>query len=249
MDAQFDPHTQATQAQNLISQNVDAVFLNVIDVEGIKPSLKAFQEANIPVFVGTLPIDEEGEELTTSYIGPDHIEMAHIAAELMIEGLGDEGGKIAIIEGAPGIIIERRTSGFLEIIEKQSNIEVVDIQSSHWDRSEARAVMQDLLTKHPDLNGVFVHNDDTAMGALQAIKEANKEGEIILVGTDGNQEGYDAIEAGHMYGTIGSDLPENGRLLVQSALEVLNGNSVDSHIFIDSIKLHSETLDGYVPDF
>lgn len=247
MDAQFDPQTQATQASNLVTQQADAVFLNVIDTEGIIPSLQAFQDADIPVIVGTLPLTEEGEDYMTSYIGPDHIENGNFMGELMVEALGEKGGKVAIIEGAPGVVIEQRTGGFTEAL--GDNIEVVEIQSSHWDRATALSVTQDILSKHPDIAGIFAHNDDTGMGALQAIKQIGKEGEIALIGTDGNKEAVAAIEAGEMYGSVATDLIYNAELQVQAAVDAIEGRDVEKHIYIPGIKLTKESLDEYTPTF
>ena len=248
MDAQMDPQTQATQARNLITQKVDAVFVNVIDPEGIVPSLKEFHEANIPVIIGTLPVSKQGDPYITSFVGPNNIEAGKIAGGLMVEALGGSGGKIAIIEGAPGITVQDRTAGFLQGLEGKG-VEVLDTQTSQWDRSRALSIMQDFLSKYPDLDGVFVHNDDMAMGAIQALKQAGKLSDVKVIGFGGTFEAVAAIEAGEMYGTVAEDLVWTAEKQVEVALAAIKGEQVDKLVEVPTFGLTKANLKDFTPTY
>jgi ribose transport system substrate-binding protein len=248
MDAQFDPFNQVTQAKNLISQKADAVLLNVIDPEGIMPSLKNFHDAGIPVIVGSLPITSEGEKYITSFVGPDNIAAGKLAGELMAEAVGSDGGDIAIIEGAPGVVVIERTKGFKLGIEGKK-LNVVDVQTSAWDRAKALSIMQDFLSKYPNLKGIFVHNDDMAIGAIQAIKQAGKQDKVKVIGFGGTKEAVSALEAGEMSGTVTEDLVWTAHKEIEVALAAIEKKPVEKRIIVPTGKLTKANLDGYVPTY
>lgn len=247
MDAQFDPFNQATQAKNLISQKVDAVLVNVIDPEGIVPSLKAIHEAGIPVIIGTLPVSPQADPYITSFIGPDNVAAGKLAGELMVKALGGKGGDIAIIEGDPGLTVTDRTAGFKQGLAE--NIKVLDIQTSKWDRAKALSIMQDFLSKYPNLNGVFVHNDDMAMGAIQAIKQAGKQDQVKVIGFGGTKEAVGALKSGDMFGTVTEDLVWTAEKEIEVAIAAKKGEPVEKKIIVPTGKLTKENLEGYVPTY
>ncbi|MDT8860742.1 sugar ABC transporter substrate-binding protein [Alkalihalobacillus sp. MEB130] len=248
MDAQFDPQTQATQARNLLTQGVDAVFVNVIDPEGIVPSVKELEEAGIHVIVGTLPVSPSANDYIASFVGPDNIKAGNLAAELMQEALVD-GGKVAIIEGDPGITVTERTAGFEQALEG-TNIEILEKQvSEQWDRSRALSIMQNYLTKYPDLDGIFVHNDDMAMGAIQALRQEGKLDQVTVISLGGTFEAVDAIEAGEMYGTVTEDLVWTAEMQMDVALKVINGEEVDKVVDVPLGKLTKDNLDSFTPTY
>ncbi|WP_102346153.1 sugar ABC transporter substrate-binding protein [Bacillus sp. Marseille-P3661] len=249
MDAQFDPQTQATQARNLITQGVDAVFVNVIDPEGIVPSVKELKDAGIHVIIGTLPVSPSADEYITSFVGPNNIKAGNLAAELMQEALGEAGGKVAIIEGDPGITVTERTAGFEQALEG-TNVEILEKQvSQQWDRSNALAIMQNYLTKYPDLNGIFVHNDDMAMGAIQALKQEGKLDQVTVIGLGGTFEAVDAIKAGEMYGTVTEDLVWTAEMQMEVAQKAINGEQVEKVIDVPVGKLTKDNLDSFTPTY
>ncbi|MED4599285.1 sugar ABC transporter substrate-binding protein [Paenibacillus validus] len=248
MDAQFDPFTQATQAKNLLSQRVGAVLVNVIDPEGIVPSLKQFHDAGIPVIIGTLPVSKQADPYITSFVGPDNIAAGKLAGELMAEALGSAGGNVVIIEGAPGITVQDRTAGFKEGLQGK-NINVLNIQTSQWDRAKALSIMQDFLSKYPDLNGVFVHNDDMAMGAIQAIKQAGKTDQVKVIGFGGTKEAVKALEQGDMYGTVTEDLVWTAQKEIEVALAAIEKKPVEKAIYVPTGKLTRANLAGYTPTY
>jgi ribose transport system substrate-binding protein len=248
MDAQFDPQTQATQARNLLTQGVDAVFVNVIDPEGIVPSVRELHEAGIHVIVGTLPVSPSADDYIASFVGPDNIKAGNLAAELMQEALVD-GGKVAIIEGDPGITVTERTAGFEQALEG-TNVEILEKQvSEQWDRSRALAIMQNYLTKYPDLDGIFVHNDDMAMGAIQALRQEGKLDQVTVISLGGTFEAVDAIEAGEMYGTVTEDLVWTAEMQMEVAKKVINGETVDKVVDVPLGKLTIDNLDSFTPTY
>lgn len=234
-DGQGNAQTQMKQALNLITQQVDAVIISPVDPIGIIPAVKKFHEAGIPVITAALDVAPEGKQYVASLVGPDNIAVGKAAAQLMKEAVGKDGGKVVIIQGAKGSQMEiDRTKGFKDELQG-SNIEVVDEQASPWDRKKALSIMQDFITKYPDLKGVFGQDDNLAMGAVQAIKQAGKVGEIQVVGYNGTKEALQAIDEGAMYGTGSQPLIWEGEMDVKVAIDAIEGKPVEKW-YKDEIK-------------
>ncbi|MEB3100575.1 sugar ABC transporter substrate-binding protein [Ferviditalea candida] len=248
LDSQGDAQKQTQQLNNLLVQKVDAVVIEPVDTKGVIPVLKKFYDAGIPVIDSILPVDESGMQYVTSFIGIDNIQDGKNGAKLMQEALPN-GGKVAVIEGAPGTTSAvQRTQGFEEGL-KGTNIEVVDKQTAMWDRTKALQTMQDLLSKHPNLNGVFVHSDDMAMGALQAIKAAGKLGKIMVIGHDGSKEAVQAIEEGSMYGSVVELLLWEGQKSIQVAADAAMGKPVEKRYIPEPMLLTKKNLAEYKAAF
>lgn len=225
-DGQGDAQKQSTDASNLLVQHVNALLVEPVDPSGIVPVVKKYYNAGVPVIEVTLPIAKEGEKYIKSFIGPDNVSDGKNAAKLMKQALGSKGGTVVVIEGAPGTVTTNdRTAGFVAGL-KGSNVKVVSMQASPWDRTKALNIMQDFLSKYPNLSGVFAESDDMAMGAIQAIKQAGRTGHVVVIGHDGSKEAVQAIKAGTMYGTVTEPLLWEGQKAIDVALDVLHGKHV-----------------------
>ncbi|MBX5437140.1 MAG: sugar ABC transporter substrate-binding protein [Alicyclobacillaceae bacterium] len=249
LDGRGDVQTQAQQAANLLVQHVDAVILNPIDPVSIVPYVKKFHDAGIPVIVQSLNLPPSAQKYMTSFVGTDGVEAGRQCAQLMKKALGPQGGGVVVLEGAPGSSSSiQRFQGFKAALQG-SNIKILGAQTTDWDRSKAMAIMQDFLTKYPDIQGVFAEDDDVAMGALQAIRAAGKIRQIKVIGFDGSKEAVKAIRSGEMYGTVSQPLVEEGAIDVRLALDALNGKKVPKWYKVKMRTLTKHTLKGYVPPY
>jgi ribose transport system substrate-binding protein len=126
-------------------------------------------------------------------------------AKELIESIGGEG-QIAELQGLLGDdSAANRHLGFEAAAAEYENIEVVDTQVANWSQSEAMTITEDWLVNYPDLKAIYSANDTMALGAIEALKNEGKNGEIPVSGCDGTQAAYDAIESGDMYCTIAND--------------------------------------------
>lgn len=247
MDAEFDAQIRSDQAKNLLAQQVDGVLVDLIDPQAIIPALKELHEAGIPVVTTTMPVAEEGKEYETAYVGGDNYNGGVASAQLMYEALGEKDGKVAIIEGAPGVLVQDRTEGFQDGVEalEDAKIEILDIQSSPWDRQKAMDIMQDYLTKFPDLDGVWVQHDSMVPGVLQAIEQAGKKDDIVIVGFGATIEGVDLIEDETIYGSVVEDLWWQAQEGVRVLVNIINEKDVPRETIGENIIIKKEDLDEY----
>ena len=153
-----------------------------------------------------------------------------LAGEYIVELLGGKGNVVEL-EGIPGASAARdRGQGFNEAI-GGTDIEVVAKQTANFDRAQGLTVMENILQAQPEIDAVFAHNDEMALGALEAIKASKRD--ILVVGFDATDDAKAAVESGEMAATVEQLPKEIGSLGVETAVKILNGEKVESMIPVD----------------
>jgi len=189
---EWDLAKHVSQIENFIVQRVDAILVSPCDSEGIGPTIARANEAGIPVF--TCDIAAHGGDVV-SHIASDNVAGGRLAGEYMAELLGGEG-KVAIIDQPETRSCIDRVKGFLQVVENYPEMAVVARPSGQGVRDHAMRVTEDLLQAHPEIDGIFGINDDSALGALAAVEAADRENDIVIVGYDATPEAREAILRG-----------------------------------------------------
>jgi ribose transport system substrate-binding protein len=189
--AEFDLGKQIAQVEDFISRKVDAIIICPVDSKGIGTAVKAANAAGIPVFTADIAA-QEGE--VVSHIASDNVAGGRLAGEFLAKALGGKG-EIAIINHPAVTSVLDRVQGFKEAIAKYPEIKIVADVSGQGVRDRSLQVTTDVLQAHPTLKGIFGINDDSALGALDAVQQYKKEG-IIIVGYDATPPALDAIRKG-----------------------------------------------------
>ncbi|HSB73767.1 MAG TPA: sugar ABC transporter substrate-binding protein [Candidatus Methylomirabilis sp.] len=195
--------------EDLIQKKVDAIVIVPIDGAGIVSGIERANKAKIPVFnLNTLATGGE----VIGFAGIDHVTLGRIQAEWAVETLKGKG-KVVILEGTAGAssAIERQ-EGVLSVLKKVSGISILASTTAKYNRQQAMKVMEDLLTRFPEIDMVLGANDAMALGAKEAIKDARRK--IMVVGIDAIPEALEAIEKGEMAGTVDSNGFDQGFVAV-----------------------------------
>lgn len=227
LDGEWDAAKQADQVNTFISQKVDGIVLNPCDGTSLVSAAKAAFDAGIPVTTGAMNIDESGYGYIVTFVGPDDEDVGRAAGRSMLDALGEAGGKVAIIEGTAGSSAQvNRTAGFEEVVDG-SAIEIVAKISGEYDEATAMNVAEDLLTKYPDLAGIFCHDDTMASGAVQAMKElAYTAEDIKVVGYGGSATGAKLVESGYLVATAVQPLVNEGRGCIRALVKAIAGEEL-----------------------
>ena len=235
--AEMDLHTQTGQVEDFIAQKVDAIVVCPVDSKSIAGAIRKANDAKIPVF--TADIAAQGGDVV-SHIASDNVEGGRLAGEYMVKLLGGKG-KIVIVNHPIVTSVQDRVRGFKEAIVK-SNIKIVDDQACEGLRDKAMAVMENLLQKHRDLDGVFAINDSAALGCLAAIRQA-KRTDVAIVGYDGDPEARQEILAGSPLKADAVQFPrEIGKVTVQTIAKYLKGEQVPKIVPIKVGIIDQESL-------
>ncbi|HPZ74969.1 MAG TPA: D-ribose ABC transporter substrate-binding protein, partial [Candidatus Pacearchaeota archaeon] len=223
VDARDDSAKQLNDVEDLIGQKVDILLINPTDSDAVVAAIEEANVAKIPVI--TVDRGASGGKVLL-HIASDNVAGGRLAGEYIAEKLGGKGKVIELV-GIPGTSSARdRGKGFNEVIEKYPGIQVVARQTANYNRAEGLTVMENLLQAHPDINAVFAHNDEMALGAIEAIKAAGKLKDIIVVGFDATPDALESVKRGELSATIAQQPYRMGELAVEKAYEFLQTGTI-----------------------
>lgn len=231
-DAQGQTSKQVSDVEDLIARRVSAIFLAPREFEGLEPALQAAKAAKIPVFL----IDREaagkvGEDYVT-FIGSNFVEEGQRVGEWVVKQTGGKAGVI-ILEGTAGSSVALdRNKGFREVVDKHPDIKILANQSADFTRAEGQKVMENLIQAYgKNITVVYTHNDEMALGAIQALKAANMNPgkEVLVVSVDGQKSALEAIMAGDMNVTVECN-PRFGPIAFDTYEKYLRGEPIPPKI-------------------
>lgn len=205
VDAQQKQENQIKAIKSFIAQKVDVIAFSPVVEAGWEPVLKEAKEAGIPVVVSDRRPDVP-EDLYVTFIGSDFVEEGRRAAEWLAKSTGGKA-VIAELTGTPGSApANDRKKGFEEVLAKYPDMKIVFSQTGDFKRANGKQVMEALL-KSPqgsEITALYAHNDDMAIGAIQAIEEAGKmkRKEITIVSIDGIRDALQAIVDGKLHCSV-----------------------------------------------
>lgn len=226
VDAQNDSATQANQLATAATNGSAGVIINAVDTETAEAGLAPVVKAQLPIVAVDRAV---GDTKIASFVASDNVAGGEQAAKALADSI-DGKGKIIVLEGVPGAsATNERGEGFTKGLEEFKDIEVVSKQTANFDRAEALDVVTNLMQSNPDAVGVLAMNDEMALGAIQALGDkAGKD--VKVVGFDGTDDGFKAVEAGTMVATIAQNPAELGKQSVQILSKSIKGEEVEANV-------------------
>ncbi len=198
VDANRDNARQQGQVEDFISKRVDAIVLTPYDSAAIGSAIVEANNANIPVFTADIA-NTSSQGKVVAHVASDNVQGGYQAGQLICKAIGSGG--VAIVDEPEVTSVEDRVKGFKNAIAQHCpGVTIVADVDSGGTRDKANSDTGDILQAHRDLKGIFGINDDSALGALTAVRAANMTGKIAIVGYDATPEARQAIAAGQMYG-------------------------------------------------
>ncbi|OFV82465.1 MAG: hypothetical protein A2Y78_02120 [Acidobacteria bacterium RBG_13_68_16] len=221
---EFDVARQKDQVENFIVDKVSAIVVCPCDSNSIGTSVQAANRAGIPVFTADIAVLAEGVSVV-SHIASDNVEGGRLAAQALSRALGGKG-KIAIIDHPEVESVIQRVRGFEDEVALQTGIRVVAKLSGRGMKDAAFRTAEDILQAHPDLDGIFGINDDSALGALAAVEKAGRLGRVAIVGFDAMPEARQAIRDGKIYADVVQQSHAIGEETIKTIAAYMAGEKV-----------------------
>ncbi len=219
VDAQDDVSKQLSDIEDLITQGVDVIIVNPTDSAAVVNAVRNANSAGIPVI--TVDRASEGGEVAY-HIASDNVAGGRMAGEYLCELIGGEGSVVEL-EGIPGASATNdRGSGFNEYMsESCQDAQIVARQTANFNRAEGLSVMENILQAQAQIDGLFAHNDEMALGALQAIDGTGRD--VHVIGFDATPDAVQAVEECRMAATVAQQPELMGQMGVEQAIEIAGG--------------------------
>ncbi|WP_338470652.1 ribose ABC transporter substrate-binding protein RbsB [Niallia sp. XMNu-256] len=219
VNAQNDASKEISGIEDLIQQGVDVLLINPTDSAAVSSAVQSANSAGIPVITIDRSADEgEVETLITS----DNVAGGEMAANFILEKAGEQA-KVVELQGVPGASATReRGEGFHNIADIK--LDIVASQPADFDRTKGLTVMENTLQGTSGVQAVFAHNDEMALGAIEAAKAAGLD--IVIVGFDGTEDALKSVELGQLTATVAQQPALMGQEAVSAAEKVLNDETL-----------------------
>lgn len=176
---------QANDLEDLVSlRNIDALVVLPFESGPLTDPVRRVKESGVFVTVVDRGLTEEG--IQDLYVAGNNHELGRVSGEYIREQLDDEGD-IVVLRGIPTVIDDERVQGFQDAIEG-SEINILDMQHANWNRDDGFEVMQDYLSRFDNIDAVWAQDDDIALGVIEAVRQAEREDELFIVGGAGMKE-------------------------------------------------------------
>ncbi|MCC3269571.1 substrate-binding domain-containing protein [Arthrobacter gengyunqii] len=238
LDAQNDSATQTNQLATAATSGTDGVIINPVDSDAAAASISPLLADETPIVAADRTVN--GAEVR-SLVSSDNVAGGRQAAEELAKAMGGEG-EIIILQGVAGTSASRdRGAGFAEGLKAYPGIKVAAQQTANFDRAEALNVATNLLQAHPGVTGVFAENDEMALGAIQALGDRAGT-DVSVVGFDGTEGGFAAIQDGTLTATIAQQPAELGKRSVEVLAQLLNGETVEATIPVPVTTVNTENV-------
>lgn len=223
-DAGDDAAVQTSNVEDLLAKGISVLIVNPVDSDAIAPAVEDAIAAGVKVIAVDRVVN--GVEVDCS-IASDNVMGAELATNYIVELVG-EGADVAELQGVPGASATNdRGEGFHKVADEKLN--VVASQTANFDRAEGLSVMENILQGNAGIKAVFAHNDEMALGALEACEGKD----IVIVGFDANDDAVAAVNEGRMAATVAQKPDLMGSTAVETATKLIAGETVEKTLPVE----------------
>ena len=242
-DANEDITKQNTDIMDMLEKGINVLILNAVDPDGVAPSVAKCKEKGVAI----ITVDRFVNADVDVIVGRDNEAMGQLVGEYAVEQLGGKGkatGKILEVMGSGGDRVqEARSKGFHNAVDAEPGITVIQTPFCDYVRSKAATATQDMIQSNKDINLIYGHNDDMALGALQVCEDAGMK--VMCCGVDGLMEAVEAIKDGRYLCTSANDPFKFGQVAVETAIKIANGETVEAEIDCGTFLINKDNVGDY----
>jgi ribose transport system substrate-binding protein len=242
-DREINVDQQVSMLEDQVRRGVKALVVSPAGSAQVMSALELAASRGIPVVL----VDTDAPfAKKVSYIGTDNRRGGQLAAKCLVDRLAGQG-EVALISGVPGNESQdARAQGFIDAVAQVPGLKLVAQQPANSERSLGLTVMENILTAHPDVKGVFATNDQMALGAMEALDARGLRGKIAIVGFDATKEAVQATVEGKLAGSVAQNPRAMGQKGVEAALAALDGRPVDKRIDTGTELVTKENSEKYL---
>ncbi|MDR6235065.1 sugar ABC transporter substrate-binding protein [Pseudomonas oryzihabitans] len=232
-DARGDVVRQLSQVESFVNQKVDAVVVTPVDTAATRNMTAAAKKAGIPLlYVNRRPQEELPAGVV--YIGSNEKLAGRLQMEALAQKMGGKGNLAIMLGLLSNDATHGRTAGVKEVLAKYPDIKVVEEQTAEWQRDKGMDLMSNWLTSGRQIDAVASNNDEMAIGAAMALRQAGKQPgkDVFIGGVDGTPDGLAALQRGLLTVTVFHDAKGQGRAAIENAVKAARKESVPAVVDI-----------------
>src|SRR3954470_2441667 len=232
-DAQSNTPKQVADVQDLVAQGVDFIIVPPREELGLTPALETARKAHVPVLFADRAATATPCRDFLTFIGSDFVEQGKHAADWLVKATKGKAKVVELIGTVGATATNDRGEGFKSVLAKHKGMKLLAEQSGDFARAPGQNVMEQILGAHPDLDAVYAQNDEMALGAIQALKDAGRKPgkDVQVVSVDGSRDGIEAIIRGDLGATVETN-PRFGAVAMQTIQKFLDGDPIPTKVIV-----------------
>ncbi|MCG6577720.1 sugar ABC transporter substrate-binding protein [Pseudomonas sp. AF32] len=245
-DARSDVVKQLSQVESFVSQKVDAIIVNPVDTAATARITKAAVAAGIPlVYVNRRPDDLKLPAGVVT-VASDDLEAGRMQMQYLADKMGGKGDIVILLGDLANNSTTNRTKGVKEVLEKYPGIKIQEQQTGTWLRDKGMTLVNDWLTQGREFQAVVANNDEMAIGAAMALKQAGtKKGSVLIAGVDGTPDGLSAIKKGEMTVSVFQDAKGQADGSIDTAVKMVKKQPVEQAVWVPYRLITPENVDQF----
>ncbi|WP_321896471.1 D-ribose ABC transporter substrate-binding protein [Paraburkholderia heleia] len=245
-----DTNAESQQIDTAITNKSVAIILDPANASGSIGAVKKAIAAKIPVFLVNAEINQPG--LAKAQLVSNNAQGAALGAQQWVKDVGSKGNYVELLGAPSDNNAATRSNGYKSVLSQYPDLKMVGSQVANWDRTQGFNATQSLLQAHPDVIGVISGNDEMALGAIAALKQAGKLKSVKVGGFDGSPAAVEAVKAGELQYTVLQPVAEFSAKAVQEADQYLKtgktGASSEKQLF-DCVLITKANASKYTAPF
>ncbi|WP_234853514.1 MULTISPECIES: D-ribose ABC transporter substrate-binding protein [Paracoccus] len=245
-----DTNTESTLVDTAITNKSVALILDPANADGSVGAVQKAVDAGIPVFLVNAEINQEG--LAKAQLVSNNAQGAALGAQAWVEAVGDAGNYVELFGAPSDNNAQTRSNGFETVLTQYPDLVKAGQEVANWDRTQGYQKMQSLLQANPDIIGVISGNDEMALGAIAALKEAGKLEQVKVGGFDGSPDAVEAVKAGELQYTVLQPVAVFAEEAVRQADNFIKngttGVDTEKQLF-DCLLITADNVDNYTGPF
>ncbi|QNH77955.1 sugar ABC transporter substrate-binding protein [Pseudomonas protegens] len=245
-DARSDVVKQLSQVENFISQKVDAIVVNPVDTAATKKITEAAVKAGIPlVYVNRRPDDLNLPKGVVTVASND-LEAGKMQMQYLAEKMGGKGDIVILLGDLANNSTANRTKGVKEVLTQYPGIKIDQEQTGVWLRDKGMTLVNDWLTQGRKFDAVVSNNDEMAIGAAMALKQAGVEkGSVLIAGVDGTPDGLRAVKKGELALSVFQDAKGQADGSIDTAVKMIKHEPVEPAVWIPYRLITPDNVDQF----
>lgn len=245
-DARSDVVKQLSQVESFISQKVDAIIVNPVDTAATQRITKAAVAAGIPlVYVNRRPDDLKLPAGVVT-VASDDLEAGRMQMQYLADKMGGKGDIVILLGDLANNSTTNRTKGVKEVLAKYPDIKIEQEQTGTWLRDKGMTLVNDWLTQGREFQAVVANNDEMAIGAAMALKQAGTtKGSVLIAGVDGTPDGLNAIKKGEMAVSVFQDAKGQADGSIDTAVKMVKKQPVEPAVWVPYRLITPENVDQF----
>ncbi len=242
LDGEGTGVAQVDHCETWIAQGADCIIMQAYDAAACQAGVEMCIEAGVPVMCAKTMLEDN---TLCPFVGQNDVDAGVMEMEWIAEALGGKG-TIVILEGPTGNSAAiQRQDGITQVLANYPDITVLHTQTANWNRDEGMNLMETWLQMGDQIDAVVAHNDEMALGAYDAIADAGKAGEILVIGIDAIAAAKESVANGEMDVTILQDVETIAKVAIDTAVKLAKGEEVEHFNYVAPVLLTQETVGNY----